>query len=136
MSPRTPLFKRPFLTFLGIEDPDNTRTPWIGCGSGIRTPTSEKPAAPTHDDVSLPWSFSQWKRRDVDQVDLTALMAALSGTKWPGNGVGIVPTDVLVNEGHGRRKAELALGNAKAIMEQFRVKEGEPCVFCTDDNED
>jgi enamine deaminase RidA (YjgF/YER057c/UK114 family) len=51
-------------------------------------------------------------------------MAALSGTKWPGNGVGIVPTDVLVDERDARRKAELALGNARAIMEQFRVKEG------------
>jgi phosphatidylinositol glycan class N len=88
---------------------------------------SENPTAPTHDDVSLPWDFAQWKRRDVDQVDLTALMAALSGTKWPGNGVGIVPTDVLIDEENGRRKAELALGNARAILEQFRVKEGESC---------
>jgi hypothetical protein len=56
-------------------------------------------------------------------VDLTALMAALSGTKWPGNNVGIVPTDVL--EADERRTAELALGNARGIIEQFGVKEGE-----------
>lgn len=59
-------------------------------------------------------------------MDLTALMAALSGTRWPGNNVGIVPTDVLAGdeEDLGRRKAQLTLGNARAIMEQFRVKEG------------
>lgn len=56
-------------------------------------------------------------------MDLTALMAALSGTKWPGNNVGIVPTDVLKID--GRQMAELAFGNAKGIMEQFAVKEGE-----------
>jgi hypothetical protein len=50
-------------------------------------------------------------------------MAALSGTRWPGNNVGIVPTDVLATD--GRQMAELALGNAKGILEQFGVKEGE-----------
>jgi hypothetical protein len=40
--------------------------------------------------------------------------------------VGIVPTDVL--EADERRMAELALGNARGIMEQFGVKEGE-CFF-------
>jgi phosphatidylinositol glycan class N len=70
--------------------------------------------------------LSHLQRRDVDQVDLTALMAALSGTQWPGNSVGIVPTDVLqMREGEG---AQLALGNALGILEQFRIKEGQ-CRF-------
>ncbi|KAJ9114219.1 hypothetical protein QFC22_005671 [Naganishia vaughanmartiniae] len=105
----------------GDGHPDNTRTPWIAWGSGIRTPLPESPSSPSHDKVSAPWGFSNLQRRDVDQVDLTALMAALSGTQWPGNSVGIIPTDVLrAREGEAAR---LALGNAMGILEQFRIKE-------------
>ena len=107
-----------------LADPDNTQTPWISWGSGIRLPLPDNLNNATHDAISRPWDFSHLRRRDVDQVDLTAHMAALSGTKWPGNNVGIVPTDVLDTE--PRRQAELALGNAREIMEQFLVKEGEP----------
>lgn len=104
-------------------DPDNTQTPWVSWGSGIRPPLPEDPDKPTHNATSRAWGFPHIRRRDVDQVDLTALMAALSGTKWPGNNVGIVPTDVL--QADGRRVAEMALGNARGIMHQFAVKEGE-----------
>ncbi|KAJ9092458.1 hypothetical protein QFC21_006840 [Naganishia friedmannii] len=104
----------------GDGHPDNTRTPWIAWGSGIRSPIPD-PFSETHDKVSAPWQFTHLRRRDVDQVNLTALMAALTGTQWPGNSVGVVPTDVLqTRKGEGAR---LALGNALGILEQFRIKE-------------
>ena len=118
------IFTTPHRILTLLADPDNTQTPWISWGSGIRSPLPENLDNPTHDAISRPWGFSHLRRRDVDQVDLTALVAALSGTKWPGNNVGIVPTDVLDTE--RRRLAELALGNAREIMEQFSVKESKP----------
>jgi phosphatidylinositol glycan class N len=54
------------------------------------------------------------------------LMAALSGTSWPKNSVGILPDDLLQpQEGGDRVKADLLLGNARSILEQFRTKHGE-----------
>jgi hypothetical protein len=67
-------------------------------------------------------------------VDLTALIAALRQSKWSGNGVGNVPAGVLVEKENERRKFELSLRNAKAIMEQLRFEEGESRVLDVLDN--
>jgi phosphatidylinositol glycan class N len=65
-------------------------------------------------------------RRDVDQVDLTMLMAALIGGNWPKNSVGILPEDLLQTDlSVERTRARLMLGNAKSVLEQSDIKQSE-----------
>lgn len=71
-------------------DPDNTRTPLIAWGKGIRGPLPD--STPTsHDDYSRPWDLGHLFRRDVEQADIASLMAALIGIDWPVNSVGVLP---------------------------------------------
>ena len=110
-------------------DPDNTRTPLIAWGSGIRGPLPDgKPSS--HDEYSKPWGLSNLLRRDVEQADIASLMAALIGIDWPVNSVGVLPdVDPLLpgyldstNGAEGSARA--ALVNAKVILEQYRIKHG------------
>ncbi|QRW13866.1 phosphatidylinositol glycan, class N protein [Ceratobasidium sp. AG-Ba] len=120
----------------GDGDPDNTRTPIIAWGAGIRGPTLDgnfgSDSNSTHDSYSNPaWGSALTKlaRVDIQQADVAALMAALLGQDWPMNSVGVVPG--LVN-GPGYLKeddrrgpeqmARIAVVNARAILEQYRVK--------------
>jgi len=103
---------------LSFIDPDNTRTPLIAWGKGIRGPLPDS-NPPSHDDYSIPWDLNDVYRRDVEQADITALMSALIGIDWPINSVGVLP-DVdptrpgFLEGGDGdMSKAELALVNAK-----------------------
>jgi phosphatidylinositol glycan class N len=76
--------------------------------------------------VSQPWGFNGLLRRDVDQVDLTMLMAALVARSWPKNSVGILPEDLLQPDlDVERTRARLMLGNAKSVLEQFDTKQSE-----------
>jgi phosphatidylinositol glycan class N len=105
-----------------VADPDSTRTPFVAWGSGVRGPVPD-PDSTSHDEVSRPWQFDHLVRRDVDQVDLTMLMAALSGTSWPKNSVGILPDDLLMPVSDPEHiQADLMLGNARSILEQFGTK--------------
>ena len=71
-------------------DPDNTRTPLIAWGRGIRGPLPD--SSPTsHDSYSKPWKLDTLLRRDVEQADVAALMAAVIGIHWPVNCVGVLP---------------------------------------------
>ncbi|KAG8711155.1 Glycosyl phosphatidyl inositol anchor synthesis [Ceratobasidium sp. 423] len=116
----------------GDGDPDNTRTPLIAWGSGIRGPVSDPDLNSTHDSYSKPaWGqpLTDLARADVQQADVAALMSALLGVDWPMNSVGVVPG--LVN-GPGYLKetdkrgdeqmARIGVVNARAILEQYRVK--------------
>lgn len=91
--------------------------------SSIGPSTLESPFVATFDVIPRTGNISLQGKRDM--IKCEALMAALRRTTRFGNGVAIAPEAVLVDWGSGRSKAELALGIAKAIMEQFRVKEGE-----------
>ena len=101
-----------------MSDPDNTRTPLIVWGKGVRGPTPDiVPSSP--DEYSKPWDLTHLFRRDIEQADVAALMAALAGIEWPVNSVGVLP-DVdhtrpgyLVDSDGGETKAQLALVNAK-----------------------
>ncbi|KAG9078149.1 Glycosyl phosphatidyl inositol anchor synthesis, partial [Ceratobasidium sp. 370] len=118
------------------KDPDNTRTPLIAWGAGIRGPISDADFGSTlnstHDSYSNPaWgaALTRLARADVQQADVAALMAALLGSYWPMNSVGVVPGLV---DGPGYLKVEdtrgpeqmarIAVVNARAILEQYRVK--------------
>lgn len=103
----------------GSSDPDNTRTPLVAWGAGIRGPIRNTASSQIPDDYSAPWELSHLVRRDVEQADVTALMSALLGTHWPVNSVGVLP-DVdphkdgyLSMRGGEREVAEAAVVNAK-----------------------
>ena len=101
-----------------FSDPDNTRTPLIVWGSGIRGPLPD--SSPTsHDSYSEPWHLNHLLRRDVEQADVASLMAATIGINWPVNSVGVLP-DVdptrpgyLLPRGGDETKARASLVNAK-----------------------
>ena len=106
------------LTYFSI-DPDNTRTPLIVWGAGIRQPIRDATFSQVTDDYSKPWGLSHILRRDVEQADIAALMSALLGTFWPVNSVGILPDvdptkDGYLNIRGGEREvAEAGVVNAK-----------------------
>ncbi|KAH9044928.1 Phosphatidylinositolglycan class N-domain-containing protein [Lactarius deliciosus] len=110
----------------GDGDPDNTRTPLIAWGAGIRKPIRD--LARVADDYSSPWELSHIVRRDVEQADIASLMSALLGTFWPVNGVGILPDVDPTEDGYlsmrgGEREiAEASVVNAKVVLEHYRVK--------------
>ncbi|KAI0043261.1 alkaline phosphatase-like protein [Auriscalpium vulgare] len=112
----------------GDGDPDNTRTPLIAWGSGIRGPIPTSAHSKTgHDKYSAPWKLDHLVRRDVEQGDIAALMSALLGADWPVNSVGVLP-DVdptkpgyLTTDGE-EDTAQAALVNARVILEHYRVK--------------
>jgi phosphatidylinositol glycan class N len=103
-----------------LPDPDNTRTPLIAWGAGIRGPI-RNPSSPHEilDQYSAPWELSHIVRRDVEQADVAALMSALLGMHWPVNSVGVLPDvdpqkDGYLNMRGGEREiAEAVVVNAK-----------------------
>lgn len=111
----------------GDGDPDNTRTPLIAWGRGIRGPLPDIIPS-SHNEYSRPWRLDDFLRRDVEQADLAPLMAALLGINYPVNSVGILPDAdptrpgyLLPREGESAL-ARLALANAESILEHYRVK--------------
>lgn len=99
-------------------DPDNTRTPLIAWGAGVRGPLPDSHPS-SHDDYSAPWGLNHLLRHDVEQADVAALMASLVGVDFPVNSVGVVP-DVdphrpgyLKSPDGEKFQAEVSLTNAK-----------------------
>jgi len=110
-------------------DPDNTRTPLIAWGSGLRGPLPDVQPS-SHDAYSEPWKLGHLFRRDVEQADIASLMAALIGIDWPVNSVGVLPDVDPTKPGYldttmgEEAVANAAFVNAKVILEQYRVKHG------------
>lgn len=114
----------------GDGHPDNTRTPIIAWGKGVRGPLPD-PGSASHDEYSRPWELGHLYRRDMEQADIAPLMSTLIGVDWPVNSVGVLP-DVdpslpgyLAPADGDKAIAEAALTNAKMILEQYRVKHEE-----------
>ena len=107
----------------GDGHPDNTRTPLIAWGSGVKKPVFDAQGkAKGHEDgFSADWGLDQIERHDVAQADIAALMAYLVGIEFPVNSVGELPLPYVAGE-LGER-AEAALVNAQGILEMYRVKE-------------
>ncbi|KAG9310904.1 Phosphatidylinositolglycan class N-domain-containing protein [Chiua virens] len=111
----------------GDGDPDNTRTPLIAWGQGIRGPLPDVSSS-SHDDFSRPWKLEHIHRRDVSQADIAPLMASLIGINWPANSVGVLPdvdhtrTGFLDPRGGEETLAHMALVNTKVLLEHYRVK--------------
>ncbi|KAJ7292742.1 Phosphatidylinositolglycan class N-domain-containing protein [Mycena rebaudengoi] len=111
----------------GDGHPDNTRTPLVAWGRGVRGPLPDSIPS-SHDLYSEPWELSHLLRRDVEQADLAPLMSALVGINWPVNSVGVLP-DVdptrpgyLLPQQGDKTLAKAAQVNAKTILEQYRLK--------------
>ncbi|KAJ7110359.1 Phosphatidylinositolglycan class N-domain-containing protein [Mycena crocata] len=111
----------------GDGHPDNSRTPLIAWGSGVRGPLPDS-ANSSHDEYSEPWELGHLLRRDVEQADLAPLMAALVGINWPVNSVGVLPDVDPTKPGYllprqgDRTLAKAAEVNAKMIIEHYRTK--------------
>ncbi|KAK7059142.1 Glycosyl phosphatidyl inositol anchor synthesis [Paramarasmius palmivorus] len=111
----------------GDGNPDSTRTPFIAWGRGLRGPLTN-PTPSSHDSYSKPWDLNSNYRRDMEQADITPLMATLLGVDWPVNSVGVLPDvdprkPAFLAPRHGVRKiAEAGITNAKMILEHYRVK--------------
>lgn len=114
----------------GDGEPDNTRTPLVAWGSGIRTPRSEEATQLWRQDERetdpyyRDWgSLNDFWRQDVKQADITPLMASLLDTNMPANSEGKLPLDYLdVSDEYA---AHAALANALEVLEMFRVKHEE-----------
>ncbi|KAH7922492.1 PigN-domain-containing protein [Leucogyrophana mollusca] len=111
----------------GDGDPDNTRTPLIAWGRGIRGPVPDSIPS-SHDNYSRPWKLGHLLRRDVEQADLAPLMSSLIGIDWPVNSVGVLPDVDPTRPGYlsprdgDETLARAALVNAQVILEHYRVK--------------
>lgn len=111
----------------GDGHPDNTRTPLVAWGGGIRKPVvadqlSGRAKAGHEDGVSGDWGLDRVRRVDVAQADVAALMAYLVGLDFPVNSVGELPLEFL--DADDETKAKAAWANAREILEMYRVKEG------------
>ncbi|TFK61033.1 PigN-domain-containing protein [Pluteus cervinus] len=111
----------------GDGHPDNTRTPLIAWGKGIRGPEPDSESS-SHDAYSEPWKLGHLLRRDVEQADIACLMATLLGINWPVNGVGVLPDVDPTRPGYlsavdgGASSARAALVNARVIIEHYARK--------------
>ncbi|KAG5642681.1 hypothetical protein DXG03_002339 [Asterophora parasitica] len=111
----------------GDGDPDNTRTPLITWGRGVRGPLPDSSPS-SHDSYSEPWDLGHLYRRDVEQADVAALMSSLLGIDWPVNSVGVLPDVDPTRPGYlaphegDELVAQAALVNAKVILEHYTIK--------------
>ncbi|XP_065343687.1 GPI ethanolamine phosphate transferase 1 [Cloeon dipterum] len=71
--------------------PDETETPLVLWGAGIKGPESPKKSQ----ESPQQWDLSSFDRKDVNQADVAALMAALLAIPTPTNNVGILPTEYI-----------------------------------------
>ncbi|GAA5897536.1 hypothetical protein JCM8208_003298 [Rhodotorula glutinis] len=102
----------------GDGHPDNTRTPLVVWGKGVKHRADwEEPAG--HDEYSQGWGLSG-VRRDVEQADVAALMSVLAGIPLPANSAGRVPLDYL--DASPELRARAAFANARQLLAEADAK--------------
>lgn len=108
----------------GDGNPQNTMTPLIAWGAGVRGPQylkSEEEDSNGHDEYSRGWGISA-KRVDVSQADICPLLAALLGVPIPVNSEGILPLNYL--DLPTKEKLLMSEWNLRQLLENYRIKEG------------
>ena len=99
--------------------PCETETPFVAWGAGIKGPNRQRNV--NKDLQSSVWGLEDYERRDLQQIDLTPLMAHLLGTSIPVNSLGRLPLDVL--SASEEEKANGLLLNVRQIQEQYKAHE-------------
>lgn len=114
----------------GDGEPDNTRTPVVTWGAGLRGPRAGNSAQAwrekqrNKDEYYQGWGEldTLW-RTDVAQADLTPLMAATLGLHMPANSEGKLPLNYMQIP---KEEAALAsMANALEVLEMYTVKHDE-----------
>ncbi|SCU99633.1 LAME_0G04434g1_1 [Lachancea meyersii CBS 8951] len=105
----------------GDGHPNNTRTPLVAWGPGIKKPVIN--SSPVYDNYTQGWNLSHIKQNDVKQADIASLMSYLIGANYPANSVGELPLAYI--DGPESNKLKALYANAKSILEQYLVKEQE-----------
>ena len=105
----------------GLED--ETMTPLICWGAGIKNPVSSRHSSQyrNHDGYTTKWELGKYERIDVQQADIAPLISVLLGIHIPVNSEGVLPLDYI----HYNKQflAEGIFANARQLLEQVRVKE-------------
>ena len=101
--------------------PDETMTPLICWGAGVKVATSSRHSKVNyHDSYSERWGLGRYERVDVEQADIAPLMSTLIGVPTPVNSEGVLPLSYIhYNQGF---LANSIYANARQLLEQFRVK--------------
>lgn len=119
----------------GDGEPDNTRTPIVAWGAGLRGPRivtwsdpqgaeqlARRAKEEETDDYYHHWTgLETLDREDIEQADVTALMATLLGLPLPANSEGRLPLGFVNMTPETAARALLA--NALEVLEIYRVKD-------------
>ena len=102
--------------------PEETMTPLICWGAGIKHPRSNTYAELVYnDDWSEKWGLEKIERVDVEQADIAPLITTLFGGAIPINSEGVLPIHYIhYNKGFIATSIET---NSRQLYEQVRVKE-------------
>ena len=102
--------------------PDETMTPLICWGAGIKSPRSNTYAEKVyHDGFSEKWGLQRLERVDVEQADIAPLMTTLFGGAIPVNSEGVLPMGY-IHYNKGFVAASIAT-NSRQLFEQVKLKE-------------
>ena len=104
----------------GDGDPDNTRTPLVAWGAGVPKARHLPQRRFVYTEYDKHWGLDFLARSDVEQADLTPLMASWLGLPVPANSEGRLPLDLL--NASPAYRARAALATAKQVLEVYRVK--------------
>ncbi|XP_053375455.1 GPI ethanolamine phosphate transferase 1-like isoform X2 [Mercenaria mercenaria] len=98
----------------GDGTPDETLTPLIAWGPGLRTPAKE--SKKYRDGLSKAWSLTGFKRTDINQASMAAFLAALVGIPFPMNSVLPVPDQMFNITDH--EMSEMLFANLRQLLAQ------------------
>lgn len=104
----------------GDGDPDNTRTPLVAWGAGVPKARHLPQRRFVYTEYDKHWGLDFLARSDVEQADLTPLMASWLGLSVPANSEGRLPLELL--NASPAYRARAALATAKQVLEVYRVK--------------
>ncbi|KAG0585367.1 hypothetical protein M758_2G006200 [Ceratodon purpureus] len=116
----------------GDGDPQNTETPIVVWGSGVRGPEMASPEDDVDDGVLFvdqhthhettpeSWGLKYIERTDINQGDIAPLMSTLLGLPCPLNSVGMLPVEFLSIDKKDQAKA--MFGNSKQVLDQVLRK--------------